>query len=66
MILKPLKAAKYGISRCQPVYYLWIKMRCLLIHRLSTLSCQGSQQVDEILVDAFLRFAQRCNTATGV
>ena len=53
-------------NRRFPVYTLWTKTAVRLIHHLSTSSCQGSQQVQIIFVNAFVRLAQRLDPATTV
>jgi len=46
-----------------PVDALWIKKVADFFHRLSTLSCQSSQQIQIVIIHTFFGFTQGLNSS---
>src|SRR5690606_35604841 len=59
-------ATKPCTSRQLPVHHLWVNARPKLLHGLSTLSCQSSQQIQLIFVDPLVAFPERGDSPAGM
>ena len=57
---------KSCVNTAPPVDYLCIKSANVFFHRLSTLSCQRSKQIQVIIIDTLIALAQRRDASTTV